>query len=110
MKQIQANSVGSCWRSDVFNAAKFGPVEVVDLDGKRLGVVGTSKDSIGRVSFRMNGIRAKHETIWSKMHEWSDVVSRQNSERYCPRCHSHSVTKLYQGVCDSCNSEMNRAN
>jgi len=49
MKQVTANSVGSCWRADVFTAATDGVCEIVDLDGARLGTLTTSKDSLNRV-------------------------------------------------------------
>ena len=85
MKQITANSVGSCWRADVFNAAKYGVCEIVDLDGTRLGTLTTSKDSLNRLSYLLNGRRANHQTIWAAMHKWSDVIAAQNTRNYQAR-------------------------
>ena len=79
MKQITANSVGMNWRSDVFNAANFDSVLVIDLDGRTLGRVHTSKDGIGRTSIYLNGQRTTHKRVWEMMHKWSDVIALQNA-------------------------------
>ena len=85
MKQITANSCGMCWRADVFNAAKFGMCQIIDLDGAVLGTLTTSKDRLNRTSFILNGRRAGHSTIWDTMHRWSDKITEQNSRNYKAR-------------------------
>ena len=88
MKQITANSCGMCWRADVFNAAKFGVCQIVDLDGATLGSLTTSKDSLNRTSFILNGRRAGHSTIWNTMHGWSNKIAEQNARDYHARMES----------------------
>ena len=85
MKQITANSCGMCWRADVFNAAKFGVCQIVDLDGAVLGTLTTSKDSLNRTSYILNGRRAGHSTIWNTMHGWSNKIAEQNARDYHAR-------------------------
>ena len=79
----------------MFHAARFDTVEVVDLNGVRLGLVSTDKTLCGygdkryerTVYFlhtpgRFGSRRSSHKDIWEKMHEWSDVIAKQNTERY----------------------------
>ena len=82
MKQIQADSVGSAWRADVMNAAQYAPVEVIDLDGARLGVVEFRADSKGRKYLYINSRRSSNENLWQTMHNWADIIAKQNARDY----------------------------
>jgi hypothetical protein len=86
MRQITAGSVGMNWRSDVSHAAHFDVVQVVDLNGNKLGTVSTAKDAIGRESWYLNGQRVAYDRIWEQMHKWSNVVAEQQTKAFRAAC------------------------
>jgi hypothetical protein len=79
MKIIQANSVGTTWRSDVFNASGYGEVGVVDSQQCLLGVV--SQTATGKF-FKLDGKIISFDKLWVKMHVWSDVIVEQQRLKF----------------------------
>jgi hypothetical protein len=82
MRTITANSCGTTWRSDVLNAVNYETVNVVDLDGKTLGIVENRKDARGGSRFFCDRQRISYDKLWARMHDWSDVISAQNARDY----------------------------
>lgn len=88
MRTITANSCGTTWRSDVLNAVNYEDVNVVDLDGKTLGIVANRKDARGGSRFFCADHllacrrRISYDKLWARMNDWSDVISGQNARDY----------------------------
>jgi hypothetical protein len=82
MRTITANSCGTTRLFDVLNAAQYGTVNVVDLDGKTLGIVENRKDARGGSRFFCDRQRISYDKLWVRMQDWSDVISGQNARDY----------------------------